>query len=76
MIWPSDALLLMITLIGKVVAARRAELGHEHGEPAVADEGDALAARMGDLVGDRVGQSGRHGGQVSRQVEVALDRGW
>ena len=44
MIWPSDALLLMTTLIGNPIAARGGELGHQHGKPPVTDEGDALPA--------------------------------
>src|SRR5919199_1718034 len=55
----------------EVVAAGGVELGHQHGEAAVADEGDALAARMGRLGGDRVGEAGGHGGQVPGQVELA-----
>src|SRR5205814_1061995 len=43
------------------------EIGHQHGETAVAYEGHYLPAGIGDLRGDGVGQSGGHGGEVAAQ---------
>ena len=39
-------------LMGKIVRNRGAQLGHEHRETAVADDGNHLTARIGELTGD------------------------
>src|SRR5579872_1818007 len=40
------------------------EVSHQHGEPAVSDESDALTIREGNLRGNRIGQPWRHRRQV------------
>ena len=61
----------MTTLTGSSCWIGGDELGHQHGEAAVADVGDDLPAGEGVLDADRVRQPGRHRGQVAGQVELA-----
>ncbi len=60
----------------ELVLDRGHELGHEHGEAAVADEADARPVGVGHLRGDGVRQTARHRGQRPRnRVQLpAFDR--
>jgi hypothetical protein len=41
------------------------ELAHQHGEAAIADDGDDRALGIGDRRGDRVGQAARHRREIA-----------
>jgi hypothetical protein len=49
----------------ELVLHGRRELSHEHREAAVAHEADALPLGIGDLRGDRIGQTVGHRGEIS-----------
>ena len=53
----------------EVVFHRRRELAHQHREPAVADEGDHLPARIGDCAAIGVREPAGHRGEVARARE-------